>query len=318
MVPYKYLTPDHPYLVIKNFNGCSSLYLREKKPFNCRVLSLLENIHSIIKDEIRITNSPKFSNLTRYHLCLKLRVIAEEIKIKYCNKIKDASSSSCSMIFKTDFTELVEKQYDQIRKIVHTKTDTSKHKPSNFGFPSELIHKIFKYLNYQGIKSYSQVDRIAYQFSKKIHIEQAQKLNYRGNEYSNAMDYLKSINKGLNFIYQIGLIEDKFAVLKNQSNIRQMDFTATLQHWSDFQLPRDEILKKNTNKQEIMHVAMFHEDPAAPAAVILMCGWGDHPDAIDEYGHTELEKSLRLLGIYRCLRKHPYRYKPVSFRSGPF
>lgn len=161
MEPFKYLTPAHPYLKIKNLNGSSSLELTKSKPSNCKVLSLLENIQSILKEDIRITNSREFSNLTRYDLCKKLRVIAKEIKVKYYHHIE--KSSSFSMIFKTDLTERIEIKYAKIKKIVHTKTNTPKHDPSNFGLPLELIYKIFKYLNYNDVKSYSQVDRMAYE-----------------------------------------------------------------------------------------------------------------------------------------------------------
>jgi hypothetical protein len=112
MQPLKYLTADHPYVIIRDHNdGTCNIKLCRNKPKHYDPKSLLKKIHSIVSNNLTYITESKDVRRSGNELWQKLKVIAKEMVMIH----GDEDENGC---FKAKYKKSLEKQYSRINAII--------------------------------------------------------------------------------------------------------------------------------------------------------------------------------------------------------
>jgi hypothetical protein len=135
MQPLKYLTADHPYLVIRDNNdGTCNIKLCRNKPKQYDPKSLLKKIHSIVENNLTYITESKDVCRSGHELWQKLEVIANEMVKLHGNE---------KLCFKAKYKKSLKKQYNRILSIIKIKTMTKEQK--RYLEELELIRLVRRY-----------------------------------------------------------------------------------------------------------------------------------------------------------------------------
>jgi hypothetical protein len=277
---------NNSYVVINIENDHFDL-CKGNKPQRETATSLLEKIYLIIRNEMPIDSKSSLAIESKDQIWNSLKESALYIKDNYKKKI-DKFSSFGKMLSKNSL-ETIEDKCAKIDHLVAIKIENFIKPPSAFCTPlSLLIPKFFNNVNTEDLGRLAQLNRAANASAKSAVIERAQSLNYRGNNYLDAANYLINVKESMNYLYNRRFLNEDYLIIKNG----QLDSTATLQVYSDLKLPEDSFLKLNPANNTALLTAVLEDQSEV---VKTLCGWGINLEIRNVIGNTPLMSCINSL-----------------------